>query len=287
MTRRRLTAIIPFIVLFAGIAPAFGQFGLEPARPKTPTSASDVSTVRISADAETITAGMTFHVLVRFTIAPKWHIYWENPGAAGMATSIAVDAPDGFTVGETLFPRPLSFDEPEGTTFGYSADVVLFVPVTAPAALTNGPIDLNVRVDYLVCRTACLIGNASTTIRVDTGAAHRPAPVPEVVTTWRARLPKPLPDLVGAGMRVRRDTLSIIVPNVGDETVSFMPSVTPGVTYGTPDVATRDDITLISIPLTVKPGNSLGEPLRVRGLLLFGTSPDDPCFVLSRRLGER
>ena len=28
------------------------------------------------------------HLAVEFTIAPKWHIYWENPGQSGLATEL-------------------------------------------------------------------------------------------------------------------------------------------------------------------------------------------------------
>ena len=86
--------------------PRFG--GGEPAELK----ASDLVQVSVRAFPDGVAAGATTHLAVRFDIRKDWHIYWENPGASGMPTELEIDAPKGFIVGQTMFPRPLRFEEP-------------------------------------------------------------------------------------------------------------------------------------------------------------------------------
>ena len=107
-------------------------------------------------DASQVKPGDTFRVGVRFQLEPDWHIYWKNPGDAGLPTDVSWDAP-GITVGELRWPFPSTFRTPDNsiTTYGYQDEVLLFAEARASEQAT-GSLTLSAAVDALVCRERCL-----------------------------------------------------------------------------------------------------------------------------------
>ena len=61
---------------------------------------------QILADVSTVSPGVPFHVGVLFKVADGWHIYWKNPGDAGLATAVQWQLPDGFSAGPLRWPQP-------------------------------------------------------------------------------------------------------------------------------------------------------------------------------------
>src|SRR5262245_12535811 len=57
-------------------------------------------------------AGEPITVGVRFNVAPKWHIYWKNPGESGLATTIKLELPEGWSQGDLQYPAPVTFEAP-------------------------------------------------------------------------------------------------------------------------------------------------------------------------------
>lgn len=126
-----------------------------------PVSAEDAH-VRASlvSDAGAIEPGTSFGLGVLFEPEPGWHIYWRNPGEAGLATEVAFDFPDGFEVGELQWPTPIFFEQPGGLTgYGYEDPVVLAAEVTAPdnVALSS---PVSVTAAWLACKDVCVLGAA-------------------------------------------------------------------------------------------------------------------------------
>src|SRR5262249_49322754 len=60
--------------------------------------------VRLVAGATTIEAGKQVEGGVLLALRPGWHVYWLNPGDAGLPTSVRWTMPDGFTVGALRWP---------------------------------------------------------------------------------------------------------------------------------------------------------------------------------------
>jgi len=257
------------------------QTGAKPAEIQT---AEQAVQVRLAGDAAAIGPGQTIRLAVIFTIAPHWHIYWLNPGDSGAPTNLTVTAPEGFTVGGTLFPRPEAFTETAGTTYGYERETVLFVPVTAPKDLKEGEVSFDVDIFYLVCRDRCLIGRAAESLRIATAAtAAGSGPSTADTQTLRRhadRLPRPLTELPGASARLEEGLLLVTGPAGGHETVEFFPLPVPGVTFGEAEIVVEDDRFRLAVPFQVKPQNALGQTMSVRGVLGLGRSVSDPCYDL-------
>ena len=62
---------------------------------------------------------------------PGWHVYWRNPGDAGLPTEIAWTLPPGFTAGEIAWPTPERFVVSDIGNYGYAGSVDLLVPIAA------------------------------------------------------------------------------------------------------------------------------------------------------------
>src|SRR4051794_29783505 len=76
---------------------------------------------------ETVLAG------VHLRMNSRWHTYWKNNGDAGIPTKIEWTLPAGVTAGEIQWPLPGKFQETELTTYAYTNEVVLVVPLTIAA----------------------------------------------------------------------------------------------------------------------------------------------------------
>ena len=120
------------LVVVAGwCSPVMAQFSLPGQDPVQQTGNTLVKTAA-ELDGSAIIPGETVLLGVRYTIHPKWHIYWRNAGESGAPTELNITAPEGFTTGTIRWPRPDVFTSMGDTCFGYAGETMLFIPITAP-----------------------------------------------------------------------------------------------------------------------------------------------------------
>ena len=91
---RLLLLVIP--VLIAGNA--FAQIGLD-----APPEADRLVRIDAVFPGDKIVPGRTTLLGIRFRIAPKWHIYWRNPGESGSEPRITIRLPEGFKAGPVIW----------------------------------------------------------------------------------------------------------------------------------------------------------------------------------------
>jgi thiol:disulfide interchange protein DsbD len=155
-------------------------------------SAEDPSPVdvRLVASTTTIEAGKQFEVGVLLHMQPGWHVYWLNPGDAGLPTSVRWTVPDGFTVGGLRWPVPQRFEQPGGVVgYGYLDSVLLGATVTAPATLGGkGSIPVRADVGWLACEKICVRGRKTLDITLGRNADPA-AGAPGLFADWAKRLP--------------------------------------------------------------------------------------------------
>ena len=140
---------------------------------ETSTENKSHAIVETRTDVGWVGASQTFYVIVLLTPDAGWHVYWKNPGASGAPTEIEIDAPDGFIVGEPIFPRPMTFHDEEGETFGYDEPVAIFIPVTAPETLHDGQVKFNLTTSWLACKKICVMGEQENTLHISTNALQQ------------------------------------------------------------------------------------------------------------------
>lgn len=169
-------------------------------------------------------AGSTATVGVRLVMEPEWHIYWRNPGEAGLEPTVRLTLPPGFRAGAIAWPAPTRYVVEGIVSFIYEGEVTLLVPVEVPADAAPGAVDVAVEVDWLVCRAdACLPGSgrATRSVPVVRGAPAAASPADgAAVARARAALPAAR---APAGLAHRWDGTRLVLELAGARRLELFP----------------------------------------------------------------
>ena len=95
-----------------------------------------------------------------FKLESGWHIYWKNPGDAGEPPHIQWTLPVGITAGPLQFPAPKRLPLGPLMDYGYENEVLFPLQLRVANGINAGPATLHAKVDWLVCREACIPGKA-------------------------------------------------------------------------------------------------------------------------------
>jgi len=249
-------------------------------------STSPAVQAAVVADGAAVVPGQTLRLGVRFTIAPSWHIYWQNPGEAGVATEVAWELPAGFEAGPLCWPVPTQFRQPgDITVYGYEQEVLLSTEVKVPKALTAGDkVLLRARVDWLACETRCVPGRTVVQLELPVAAVAKPGSS-ALFDLWEKRLPRPGddpqspadvkvgPPAAGEGESVRYD--AVLDWRQTPKAVEWFAPAPRGLTVDLVSLVTQDRETKLAF--VVRP--------------LVGTRPVrtavEPVIVMTDENGER
>ena len=111
--------------------------------------------VELLGESQSIAPGETLWVALRQEIRPGWHTYWLNPGDSGEPPRLEWTLPAGFTAGEMRWPHPERIRVGPAMSYGYTDEVVLPIPVTAPADLRPGTrVTLRAQASWIVCENS-------------------------------------------------------------------------------------------------------------------------------------
>ena len=143
MTVSSLLRLIALLLLLA--TPAHTQD-----QPREALFGDDNIAVELLADGAP-QAGETWMLALRFTPSgPEWHGYWDNPGDAGVPMALMLDLPDGWEVGQAVYPVPERLVIAGLMNHIYEGEYTVLVPVEVPPdAALDGP--LTGFVEYLAC----------------------------------------------------------------------------------------------------------------------------------------
>src|SRR5450432_1389225 len=140
--------------------------------------------------AETAKPGDTIWAGVDLKMEPGWHTYWKNPGAAGLATKIEWQLPPGISAGEIQWPLPEKFPPIEVTTYGYTNEVVLLVPLKIETNFSAGQINLKANVSWLECKEVCIPANTNVEATVNIGNETKNSADAATTDSWKRNVPK-------------------------------------------------------------------------------------------------
>jgi DsbC/DsbD-like thiol-disulfide interchange protein len=145
---------------------------------------------QLLADRTAIVPGKPFHVGVLLTIAANWHVYWKNPGDAGLPTTVSFHLPDGFSLTDLQYPVPANVLQPgDITAYGYANSVLLMATVTPPAKIAaRDAIPITASGSFLVCEQVCLPGKLELSLSLPVAAESQPANE-AVFSQWRPLMP--------------------------------------------------------------------------------------------------
>ena len=144
---------------------------------------------RLILAADTARPGDTVLAGVQLRMDPRWHTYWRNPGASGMATKIEWELPAGVAAGAIQWPVPEKLWDEDLTTYIYTNEVVLLVPLKLAADLRAGPLDLKAEVSWLECDVQCVPGGASVKANLIVGTETKPSKDAGLLQVWQTKVP--------------------------------------------------------------------------------------------------
>jgi DsbC/DsbD-like thiol-disulfide interchange protein/cytochrome c biogenesis protein CcdA len=98
---------------------------------------------------------------LKFHLAAGWHIYWSNPGDAGLSPQITLDAP--------AIAKPFAYPPPELLIQGSVAAYVLSGDVLLPFTATHVGTNIHANVFWLVCSDLCVPEHANFSLPLTGG----------------------------------------------------------------------------------------------------------------------
>ena len=231
-------------------------------------------------EGQSIQPGATFWAGLRLAMDPHWHTYWKNCGDACQPTDIEWALPEGFKAGDIHWPYPIRFElPPDIVSYGYKDEVLLLVPVTAPASLpAGGSVTLKARASWLMCEEMCIPGKADLSVTVPV-AATAPSPDQKWADAFaasRAALPAEVPGWqFTASHDAKSITLTALPPKDSARDVPsayFFPEEENVINYGKSQLWARAgagwQLTLARAELDAP------FPARLRGVLVAATGWD-------------
>ncbi len=165
---------------------------------------------------------------IAFSIDPGWHLYGNACNDTGFPVAVTPDLPSGFEALPLLWPAPRRLISPgDILDHVYEDRVTLLLPVRVPAdAAPNSRITLRARVEWLVCRQACIPESSTVSLelpvagRTDAPAAGAPG-ASQRFAEARAQLPRP-PETGRFTARRQGGVWEIAVP--GAARIAFYPA---------------------------------------------------------------
>lgn len=148
----RRPALAAFLLLLLALLPLRPAGAAESEAVRSPRA-----TATLVADRAAIAPGESFRLGLRLRLAPGWHTYWRNPGDAGAPPELTLALPEGMTAGPIAWPAPERIPYGPLVNFGYTGEVLLPLPVTAPAAAQPGEsLRIAAEATWLVCEQVCI-----------------------------------------------------------------------------------------------------------------------------------
>jgi thiol:disulfide interchange protein DsbD len=176
MMRRLASLAVAAVALVGGLA-------IPPAAWAAPVDAGHLS-AELIAQTKGVAPGQTVWLAVRQKIEKGWHTYWRNPGDAGEPTKLDWTLPAGWKAGDIVWPTPKRLPVGPLMDYGYEGEVLLPVPVTAPADARPGEtVPVKAAASFLVCAETCVPAQAALelSLPVVAGAlAQDPRAGPEI-----------------------------------------------------------------------------------------------------------
>ena len=267
---RRAVLILALITLFSA---------------STQAQTSDLVHASLVASVSTLKPGEPFTVGVLLKIKSGRHVYWSNPGDAGLPTRVQWTLPPGYSASPLRFPVPLRIEEPGNiVVYGYTDQVLLTSTITPSSLLASTDstaIPIAAKVTWLCCdENGCIPGKATVNLQLIPGQTSVPDHM-QFFEQWQNRLPTiaaatPAPLVLSDPSPQTK----IITPRQITDVKSIIPGAADGLilTIGTPQATP----TGTTIPLTVRVLK--GQTVTATSFPILLTWPDPNGM---NRLGEQ
>ena len=152
--------------------------------------------VELFTDKDRLAPGEKFRLGLLFKISPGCHIYWMNPGDAGLAPQIEWKLPEGFHAGPVFWPAPQRMEEPGGLLVNvYTEEVMFFSWVRPPERIKDPSVILKADASWLVCRKVCVLESAEAKLELPVSSTlAETSPSEDIFSRYAAGVPRPASD---------------------------------------------------------------------------------------------
>ncbi len=238
------------------------------------------------ADRAGLVPGETTWFALRQDVRDKWHVFWVNPGDAGLPLALDWSLPEGFEAGDIVHPAPDYIPVGPLASYAHEGSPVFMIPVTAPADAEIGAIvDVSISASWQACEDICVPEDALFSFSLPVLAAES-APVSENRLLFvAARLEHPEPLTAPAAFRRAGDSYELAIAGwtggAADD-VFFFPE-DEGLT--TPAAVQTVRLSDGALVVGMKPGWIDGPPGDVvRGVLRVGAGAEARAYLIDGRV---
>ncbi len=145
-------------------------------------------------EAVSVAPGDSFRVALRLKPDPGWHVYWKNPGDAGLPPKLDWTLPSGWRADSLRFPYPTRIETPPFASYGYKGEVGYpsWIAVS-PGAVAGQRVSLRAKAEWLICADECLPESAELSVEIAVGETRANEARREWWNDLTAKLPVPAP----------------------------------------------------------------------------------------------
>lgn len=134
-----------------------------PPFPRLPPPGMTDSAAALHLTSQQVPRGGTVEGALIVFLAPEWHTYGDPPGDSGMAPIVGFSLPTGWSAKRLPLPKPRQFRDALGVTNGYEDRVAIRFVITAPQEAKEGPVDIGISLQWLICNEICVPKEATFT----------------------------------------------------------------------------------------------------------------------------
>jgi thiol:disulfide interchange protein len=233
-------------------------------------------------DAETLHPKPGSRVTLALAMKPEkdWHGYWENPGDAGIPTTVKWISPSGVAVGPLRYPVPQRLIVQGLMNYVYEAPYAHLMTLTVPATIKPGAtIRISGAANWLVCSPSiCVPERGTVSIELIAGDGAVASADRARFDAWRARLPL---DLGQPGrFEHKGERIRIAIPFPAGRAIGapyFYPTTDSVIDYAAPQSISRNGDMLI---VEVKAAAASAKAATLSGVLAIG--PDRGISLTAR-----
>lgn len=142
-----------------------------------------------------------FSLAILFDLKPDWHLYWINPGDAGLAPKIKWRLPDSISSGDIQWAFPHAMELDGINNLGY-ADQLLLPANMKTNIINQHQIEIIAETSWLVCKDICIPGKAELKKILSVADVCLPSKHSTLFSDWQSKIPVEIELLDGSATRV-------------------------------------------------------------------------------------
>ena len=104
---------------------------------------------------------------LEYQMEPGWKTYWKSPGDGGFAQNISWENSSNISDVKILWPTPIKFEILGLTSLGYQDNVTFPLEIEIENEFQD--INLDLHVNYLICKEICIPGDARIFLDIPAG----------------------------------------------------------------------------------------------------------------------